>query len=234
MDAIAGYGSDSDSSQGVNISSKQEAANALSGLLGNYSDESGDDGGNQEGSTNAMVKSTKEVNDNPTKRLKRWDNPQPNADVRALEGKAANILPAPRLLADVHVNGDPGSQHNHFESLALIPKDYTIQLREKLSQHIKSQIQSNESQNEQQQKLCDKLDQMFQKSSFATHLKAQHEFGNPHLLKGIIDHFQIQPLDSNISNSFKGFEYVDRLYAAEERSRIAAANFPGGESMGEN
>ena len=75
---------------------------------------------------------------------------------------------------------------------------------------------------------------MFQKSSFATHLKAQHEFGNPHLLKGLTDHFQIQPLDSNISNSFKGFEYVDRLYAAEERSRIAAANFPGGESMGEN
>lgn len=235
MDALAGYGSDSDSSQGVNVSGKQQPTGALSGLLGNYSDESGDDAGAQEGNADGMVKPTEEKDDNPKKRLKRWGNLGPDTDKYA-EERAANILPPPRLLADVPVNGDKVSHHNHFESLALFPKDHTKQVREKLSQQLKSQMQSMEPKDERQQQLCNKLDQMFQifhqtsngkpKTSFATHLKAQHEFRNPHLLKGIIDHSQIQPLNSNLSNSFKGFEYVDRLYAAEERSRIAAANFP--------
>ena len=63
------------------------------------------------------------------------------------------------------------------------------------------------------------------KSSFAAHLKSQHEFGNPHLLKTIIDHFQISPLESHVGNSFGGFEYVERMVVAEERARVAAANY---------
>ena len=38
MDALASYGSNSDSSQGINVSGKQQPTGALSGLLGNYSD----------------------------------------------------------------------------------------------------------------------------------------------------------------------------------------------------
>ena len=66
-------------------------------------------------------------------------------------------------------------------------------------------------------------------SSFSAHLKSQREFGNPHLLKTIIDHFQIHPLRSHGGTSFKGFEYADRLMAAEERARIAqATNYDAG------
>ena len=58
-------------------------------------------------------------------------------------------------------------------------------------------------------------------SSFSAHLKSQREFGNPHLLGTIVEHFRIRPLESNAGNPFKGFEYADRLMAAEERARIA-------------
>ena len=57
-------------------------------------------------------------------------------------------------------------------------------------------------------------------SSFSAHLKSQREFGNPHLLGTIVEHFRIRPLESNAGNHFKGFEYADRLMAAEERARI--------------
>jgi hypothetical protein len=58
-------------------------------------------------------------------------------------------------------------------------------------------------------------------SSSSSHLKSQCEFGNPHLLRTIIDHYRIRPLESHTCNFFEGFEYIDRLLVAEERARIA-------------
>ena len=72
-------------------------------------------------------------------------------------------------------------------------------------------------------------------SSFSAHLKSQREFGNPHLIKMIIDHFQIHPLRSHGGNSFKGFEYADRLMAAEEGARIAQSiNYYAGNGGDDN
>ena len=47
---------------------------------------------------------------------------------------------------------------------------------------------------------------------------------NPHLLKSVIDHYELKGLGSNIRNSFKSFEQIDRLVVAEEKARIAQAN----------
>jgi len=63
--------------------------------------------------------------------------------------------------------------------------------------------------------------------SFANHLKAQKEFGNPHLFPSIIQHFGIDPMGSNIpksmwdpKNDFAPFEYVERIVAKEEENRL--------------
>ncbi|KAL7484507.1 hypothetical protein ACHAW6_010152, partial [Cyclotella cf. meneghiniana] len=241
MDALAGYGSDSDSSEEdrVKNTSSTCGAETLSSLLGNYSDEDEDDGSKkiEDIVDKACFGGVAELTDDqPKKRVKRGDNP--NAHEYEMERELPDILPPPRLLTEDARGGDAPLCCNHFQSLTMFPKDYTVQLREQLSSSLKSQIQAKELPKEQQD-LREKLDKMFNTfqqhesisrnsgvvpKSFADHLKGQHEFGNPHLLKDIIDHFQINPLESNMNNSFKSFEYVDRLVAAEERSRIAAAN----------
>ncbi len=45
------------------------------------------------------------------------------------------------------------------------------------------------------------------------------KFGNPRLLRTIIDHYRIRPMESHSSRAiiFKGFDYVDRLLVVEER-----------------
>jgi hypothetical protein len=137
-----------------------------------------------------------------------------------------------------------------FQSLILSTKDYTTQLRQTLSQQIQSQ--TNEI-TDKQKRLADKLKLLqntFQNkpsqlndtqkpnsldsnasssTSFASHLKSKHEFGNPHLLKDIIDHFQITSYDSK--QQFKPFEFYDRLQISEEKARIAAANYDAGSTL---
>mmetsp|Transcript_3592 Transcript_3592/g.9179 ORF Transcript_3592/g.9179 Transcript_3592/m.9179 type:complete len:274 (-) Transcript_3592:36-857(-) len=256
MDALAGYGSDTDSDQ-----DKPPDVGGLSGLLCHYSEDS-DSNENENGKSSsknqneefdstrtnngakaetALDEDKKEngLNGHPPKRRRRWDNPNENDSVSIDIG---HVLPSPMLSAAKKSKDteDHGSHigSNPFQSLVLFQKDYTTTLREKLSQQLQSQSQGNESPDKVRlQKRLEQLHNKFQKndnhiaggassaSSFAAHLKSQHDFGNPHLLKTIIDHFQISPLESHVGNSFQGFEYVDRLMTAEERARVAAANY---------
>lgn len=209
MDGLAGYGSDSDSSQEA-----KQPTRALVGLLGDYSDDDSHHGG----TTSAAA------SEPPSKRSKHNENA--GSDV-VVEEKIPDILPPPKL------NGDITSR-DHFQSVT--SKDYTVQLREKLSNQLKSLMK--EPQSEKHQQLSKKLEQMYQTfhssdtipnndseeiKSFASHLKSQHQFHNPHLSKDIISHFEISPLSSHVGNTFSGFEYINRLMGAEERSRVAAA-----------
>eukprot|EP00978_Attheya_sp_CCMP212_P037692 scaffold180235_cov34-Attheya_sp.AAC.1 len=66
-------------------------------------------------------------------------------------------------------------------------------------------------------------------NNFATHLKSQKDFGNPHMFPSVISHFGIEAHGSNldttimVDNTFDDFEYANRLVAAEEQARIRAS-----------
>ena len=249
MDALAGYGS-SDSSG----SSNQEVGNSgtktgISGLIGHYSDDSDDDVQNKVtthtagGPVSEVVKKgvqngdAQEVNDGgdekqqvdgqPKKRQRRWDVDLTTNNTINMD----SLLPAPTLLSS---STDP------FQSMTLFDKDHTTELRKKLAEQLQTQTQAQEGKlgsTEKQQQLTKKLEQLYDKfqqnhqpegSSFAAQISSSHEFGNPNLIKTVIDHFEINPLSSHVGNSFKGFETVDRLMAAEERARIVAANYDAG------
>ena len=126
---------------------------------------------------------------------------------------------------DINIDTDP------FQSLIVSTKDYTSELRQSLAQQLQAQTCNM---SEKQKRLADKLKLLKEQtsssssSSFASHLKSKQEFGNPHLLKDVIDHFQIIPLDSS-KQQFKPFEFLDRLQLSEEKARIAAANYNAGQ-----
>jgi hypothetical protein len=275
MDALVGYGSDSDNSDQAVVPSPvavavavavgtSAAAGGLSGLLGHYS---GDDDSDEDmygiKSNQTCIEGVKKGvqsiangveaidekahehaafdGQSTKKRRKRWDAPHE-------DGMVHNVIPPPTLLNDTS-NQDP------YQSLALFHKDHTTSLRHKLSQQYQTQSQHHESEgggvatasvgNPQLANTLEHLYDQFQRknpnsecttsptSSFAAHLKSKHEFGNPHLLKTIIDHFHIQPLESHIGNKFKSFEYVDRLMSAEERARVAALNYDSSRGGGD-
>ena len=134
------------------------------------------------------------------------------------------MLPTPKL-----------SSTGTFQSLTTFNKDYTTNLRRKLAQQLQTQTRQRGDTviPLEKQQLNDKLEQLYEKfqqnessstSSFAKHIKNQEDFGNPHLLKSVIDHYELKGLGSNIGNSFKSFEQIDRLVVAEEKARIAQAN----------
>ncbi len=250
MDALAGYGSDSDNSDPAAVPSPGEnTAAGISSLLvlGHYSGDDSDDDKSGSASNRVGLKGVKsgcqsssneagdeKVNGQPTiKRRKRWDNA--NEDVHRA------VLPPPTLLTDTTKN-DP------YQSLILFHKDYTTSLRHTLSQQLQTQSQRYDREGErctENQQLINTLNHLYEQFqqrdpteggdihsvptpptlSFAAHLKSKREFGNPHLLKTIIDHFHIQPLESHIGNKFAGFEYVDRLISVEERVRVSAVNY---------
>ncbi|KAL9190235.1 hypothetical protein ACHAXT_007446 [Thalassiosira profunda] len=179
------------------------------------------------------------------KRRRRWDNPHDNENGdRAVD--ANSVLPPPPLLA---ATNDKEGGADPFQSMMHFKKDYTIDLRRKLAQQMQQQqkAQGTEQSTEKRQ-LGQRLQQLHEKfhatkvgstdnppaPSFAAHLKSQHEFGNPHLLKTIIDHFDISPLESHSGNAFKRFEDIERLASAEERARIAKANYDAGLGSGGN
>jgi hypothetical protein len=57
--------------------------------------------------------------------------------------------------------------------------------------------------------------------SWANHLKAQHEFHNPHFFDNVVSHFGIQaPLDSNVEKNVSFQTYEFDLPAVEEQARI--------------
>jgi hypothetical protein len=239
MDALAGYGSSSDSSD--NAGGDDKPKSALSGLLGNLSDASDDD----DDVLHHEELDEEEPHAPSKKKIRREE------DVGGKSQQHHKVLPQPQLLAtdDANTTSDP------FQSLILSTKDYTTQLRQTLSQQIQSQ--TNEI-SDKQKRLADKLKLLqntFQNkpsqlndttetrqsnsldsnassstsTSFASHLKSKHEFGNPHLLKDIIDHFQIASYDSK--QQFKPFEFYDRLQISEEKARIAAASYDAGSTL---
>jgi hypothetical protein len=256
MDALVGYGSSSDSSDNDSSDdNKPKSAAPLSGLLANLSDASDDDDDAHAtaAATAAAVDATTENdgknesnNNEPPKkkiRLGKDDNSVPNPQ--------HDVLPPPQVLASKNTGQDDYEDTDPFQSLILATNDYTVQLRQTVTNQLQSQTSQMLSQ--KQKRLADKLKllhETFQQkddssmmqptnsssnnatssSSFASHLKSKQEFGNPHLLKTIIDHFQITPLDYS-RQFFKPFEFFDRLQVSEEKARIAAANYDAGKFL---
>ena len=247
MDALGGYGS-SDSSD--NDSGDDKPKSALSGLLVNLSDASDDDEDNAHAAAAAAAPTDattdndgNEANEPPQKKMRRGGEELDSTYHDSISRPQYHVLPPPKVLASTNNTDDFNTETAPFQSLILSTKDYTSQLRQTLTQQLQSQASERPT---QQKRLADKLkllQETFQKndnsahqstssssnmtssSSFAAHLKSKQEFGNPHLLKDIIDHFQITALDSK---QFKPFEFFDRLQISEEKARIAAANYGAG------
>lgn len=228
MDALANYGSDdSDSSADNNGYGK-----GISGLLGHYSDSDNDEAAGSNYDNDNKKVEVKKGDDNNTKvdegqpnkkKRRRWDNPKID-DATNIDVDINSVLPTPKL-----------SSADKYQSLTIFNKDYTTNLRQKLAQQLQSQTREwGTVVSAEKQQLNNKLEQLYEKfqqnesssttSSFATHIKNQQDFGNPHLLKSVIDHYELKGLGSNVGNSFKSFEQIDRLQVAEEKSRIAQAN----------
>ncbi len=233
MDALGGYGS-SDSSD--NDTGDDKPKSALSGLLANLSDASDDDDDTIH-ATAAHVASSdngNEANEPPKKKMRRGGEEVANDGSVSID-----VLPPPQVMSSS--NNDTVQKDNTnadvapFQSLILSTKDYTSELRQTLTQQLQSQTSDMSQKQKQLAEKLKLLHETFQNnttpknttsiSSFASHLKSRQEFGNPHLLKDIIDHFQITPLDSR---QFKPFEFFDRLQVSEEKARIAAANYDAG------
>eukprot|EP00984_Skeletonema_dohrnii_P034867 scaffold33836_cov239-Skeletonema_dohrnii-CCMP3373.AAC.1 len=247
MDALGGYGS-SDSSD--NDSGDDKPKSALSGLLANLSDASDDeDDAHTAAAAAAPTDATtdnegNEANEPPQKKMRRGGEELDSTYHDSISRPQHHVLPPPKVLASTNNTDDLNTETAPYQSLILSTKDYTSQLRQTLTQQLKSQ--ASEMPGTQQKRLADKLkllQETFQKNdnsahqstssssnttsstSFAAHLKSKQEFGNPHLLKDIIDHFEITPLDPK---QFKPFEFFDRLQISEEKARIAAANYGAG------
>lgn len=275
MDALAGYGSDTDSSDDDRVGGVGD--DAIGTVLAASFDDDRKDGvavtnghgigdvdpnnndhGCRDGTTITTTKINgndgceKDVNGNNqgsicleiTTRIRRrrWDDPgekQNDEDKSAL----VSLLPPPELSIDGSEKGtDP------FRLLGLFPRDCTTRLREDLSRQMRMQLErSTKDKDDRLKRLNEKLDRLYDRfqggtttdatlsnahgvtaspSSFSAHLKSQRdfEFGNPALIHNIIDHFKINPLGSHGGNTFKRFEYADRLMAAGERARVAQAS----------
>ena len=225
MDALANYGSD-DSNSSTDDTGK--------GLLGHYSDSDSDEAAtsssniekandnikvevNKEGDDDNTTNSVDEGQPNKNKR-RRWDNPRDSDATNPID--INSVLPTPKL-----------SSTDTFQSLTTFNKDYTTNLRRKLSQQLQTQTRQrgDTAVSAEKQQLNTNLEQLyekFQSESLSTgcNIKSNNDFGNPHLLKSVIDHYELKGLGSNIGNSFKSFEQIDRLVIAEEKARIAQAN----------
>ena len=229
MDALANYGSDTDSN-----SSADDTGKGISGLLGNYSDSDNDEAPASNDNDNIKVEVNEEGNDVNTtnsvdggqpnkKKRRRWDNPKDDDETNT-DVDINSVLPAPKL-----------SSTDTYQSLTIFNKDYTTNLRQKLAQQLQTQTRQRRDTviPAEKQQLNNKLEQLYEKfqqsessstSSFASHIKSNNDFGNPHLLKSVIDHYELKGLGSNIGNRYKSFEQIDRLVVAEEKARIAQAN----------
>jgi hypothetical protein len=257
MDALAGYGSDTDSSDDRVGGVGNDANDAV--LAASFGDDRKDCGSVTNGHCIGAITTTKingdacveDPNGNnqgsicvertTRKRRRRWDDPgekQNDEDKSAL----VSLLPPPELSIDgLEEDTDP------FRLLGLFPRDCTTRLREDLSRQLRMQLEqstTSKGKDDRLERLNNKLERLYDRfqggtttdatssndhgvtaspSSFSTHLKSQREFGNPALIHNIIDHFKINPLGSHGGNTFKRFEYADRM-AAEERARVAQAS----------
>lgn len=161
-------------------------------------------------------------------------------------------LPPPKLSASsAGDNGGGGEQvSNAFEELIRFNKDYTAQLRPNLTAAAAAQAAGgSDKTNAKVSQQLDALHKTFygtgatattsgttddesgRPTSFALHLRHQHEFGNPNLFPSVVEQFGIVAGGSNLPNElwkasceFRDFESCDRLMAAEEQARFRAAN----------
>jgi hypothetical protein len=86
--------------------------------------------------------------------------------------------------------------------------------------------------NDALEKKLDKLYQALGDEDFSSHLKKQKDFTNPSIFPKVIDYFHIDGSGSNLpketwdpKDTFKAFEFIEKLTASEERaarSRAAA------------
>ena len=119
-----------------------------------------------------------------------------------------------------------------FDALILFDEDYVTP---RLSR-TRPPKKDDQEFNDKMSKLEKKLDGMYKHFhenkdsttlSFASQLKRQKDFGNPHLLPSIIDHYGIYEHGSNLpkelwdpQNAFSSFEYTDQLLKKEEEIRV--------------
>jgi hypothetical protein len=231
MDALAqGYGTDS--SEG---STNHHHTSTL-GLLANYSNESdASDADEPTATTPKNRTATNEPSHDHIHLVKKPKLSKSNADTVGDEDAVSTCpgLPPPKLLSTVHKNSPSQAQP------ILFAKNY---LQHKLTYNTSSTSTNSNSNSD----LIEKLTRLAQnETSFAVQLKSQTEFGNPHIFHSIIDHFGIDPMESNIYSElngnghgnqkvpseketfvsekpkqFENFEFLERLLVKEEENRV--------------
>ena len=208
MDALAqGYGTDS--SAGSSNNSPKKASTL--GLLANYSDDSDAEGEIE--TSSAPIEATS----------RGTDDIHPNQAIEHAEKKRRILnadndmsgLPLPKLLQST--TKDANADDDNSPRGILFRKNY-VYLQNKLQYKTENKNQN----------LCEKLKQLQQnQTSFSQQLKSQKEFGNPHMFPSVIEHFGIDPMESNIGGikerSFEGFEFIERLLVKEEENRARQA-----------
>lgn len=157
---------------------------------------------NEEIDTTPLAKRPKLSNvDKDRDKRKEIENEEVTDTVTCIPG--AGGLPQPRLF-------QPSCADDPYTSLALFSKNY---IQEKISQqsgslnqpqNLSSPSSSLSPSTTRTQQLSDAtwdtLNQLRQNTaSFAKTLKSQKEFGNPHLFPSVIEYFEIDPMESNIS-----------------------------------
>ena len=226
MDALAqGYGTDS--SEG----STNHDASTLS-LLANYSNESdASDTDKPTANTPKNQTTTNETSyDDHIHLVKKPKLSKSNVDTVSDEEALSTSpgLPPPNLLSTVRQNSPSQARP------ILFAKNY---LQHKLTYNSSSTRTSMST--DYNPNLVEKLTRLAQnETSFANQLKSQTEFGNPHMFHSIIDHFGIDPMESNIYSAFNGsghekvpaesgkpkqfenFEFLERLLVKEEENRV--------------
>ena len=211
MDALAqGYGSDSSDGSAEN---KTQTL----GLLANYSDNSSSD----EDADRPLVIGTAIIETNESSSIQQGND----SSSSIVHGSKKRKLFISEIQTEKHQNGLPlppllsSSASSSQDNLMLFSKNY-----------VTNKLQYKTTNTDHQ--LHDKLEQMHQhqstgtNKSFAEQLKLQKDFGNPHMFPSVIEHFGIDPLESNSSIlkvKFQGFEFIDRLMVKEEENRIREA-----------
>ena len=179
----------------------------------------------------------------PKSKRGRWDNGGGTCN----NGAQESPLPPPKLSSAGSGTKGEAKASNAFEELIRFDKDYTVQLRANITATAMAQTADGGKVNSEVSQKLDALyknfygaaagsettdDESGRPTSFASHLRHQHEFGNPNLFPSVVEQFRIEAGGSNMSNQlwkasggeFRDFESCDRLMAAEEQARFRAAN----------
>jgi hypothetical protein len=183
MDSLAAYGSDSSVSDDQEAQEKTTKPSAsLNGLLGAYSDDDTDNDNDKEEVDDVKEpQPQKNPEPPPTKRPRTQDAPPPPP----LTTTAFSAFAPPPL-------GNDSIIHWTVDYLKATDKPLppaSTQLAEKLERLHANNAATG--------------------TSWAEHLKSQHEFHNPHFFESVVEHFGIiQPLGSQVSEDMvQDFEF---------------------------